>query len=154
MIKLWLTGVYIIIFLISAQKHRLWVLVWTASPRRFWRIPTIYALSRIWKISEFLSENFLFLVVKFSRCLNRRVFVLGTFFFVAAQLSLITEQTSKNARSKRANKTSLARQLFCQNWNETLPIYIVHCGDYVFSLKWVNVLYNRLVHIYLLVQHY
>ena len=33
-IKLGFTGVYII-FLISAQKHSLWVLVRTASPRRF-----------------------------------------------------------------------------------------------------------------------
>ena len=38
------TRVYII-FLISAQKHRLWVLVRTASPRRFYRVPTIYVLS-------------------------------------------------------------------------------------------------------------
>ena len=33
-VKLGFTGVYII-FLISAQKHRLWVPVRTASPRRF-----------------------------------------------------------------------------------------------------------------------
>ena len=33
-VKLRFTGVYII-FLISAQKHRMWVLVRTASPRRF-----------------------------------------------------------------------------------------------------------------------
>ena len=33
-VKLGFTGVYII-FLISAQNHRLWVLVRTASPRRF-----------------------------------------------------------------------------------------------------------------------
>ena len=33
-VKLGFTGVYII-FLISAQKHKLWVLVRTASPRRF-----------------------------------------------------------------------------------------------------------------------
>ena len=33
-VKLGCTGVYII-FLISAQRHRLWVLVRTASPRRF-----------------------------------------------------------------------------------------------------------------------
>ena len=33
-VKLGFTGVYII-FLISAQKNRLWVLVGTASPRRF-----------------------------------------------------------------------------------------------------------------------
>ena len=39
-LKLGLTGVYII-FLISAQKHRLWVLVRTAS-----LVPTIYVLSR------------------------------------------------------------------------------------------------------------
>ena len=31
----------------------------------------------IWKMSEFLSENFQFLVVKFSIYLNRRVFVMG-----------------------------------------------------------------------------
>ena len=53
-VRLGFTGVYII-FLISAQKHRLWVPVRTASPRR----------------------NFQFLVVKFSIYLNRRVFVMG-----------------------------------------------------------------------------
>ena len=44
-VKLGFTGVYIIL-LISTQKHRLWVLVRTASPRRFKRVPTIYVLSR------------------------------------------------------------------------------------------------------------
>ena len=44
-VKLGFTGVYII-FLISAQKHRLWVLIRTASPRRFQCVPTIYVLSR------------------------------------------------------------------------------------------------------------
>ena len=44
-------------------------------PRR--RIPTIYVLSRNMKnIGIFLSENFYFLVVKFSIYLNRRVFVM------------------------------------------------------------------------------
>ena len=76
MIKLRFTGVYII-FLISAQKHRLWVLVRTASPRRFYQVPTIYVLSRNMKnIRIFLSENFQFLVVKISMYLNRRVFVM------------------------------------------------------------------------------
>ena len=76
MVKLGFTGVYII-FLISAQKHRLWVLVRTASARRFLRVPTIYVLSRNMKnISVFLSENFQFLEVKFSIYLNRRVFVM------------------------------------------------------------------------------
>ena len=55
-VKLGFTGVYIIFF-ISAQKHRLWVLVRTAS-------------------ASFLSENFQFLEVKFSIYLNRRVFVM------------------------------------------------------------------------------
>ena len=76
-VKLGFTGVYII-FLISAQKHRLWVLVRTASPRRFWRVPTIYVLSRNLKNIRFffLSENLYFLVVKCSVYLNRHVFVM------------------------------------------------------------------------------
>ena len=37
-VKQWFTGVYIILF-ISAQKHRLWVLVRTASARRFNEYP-------------------------------------------------------------------------------------------------------------------
>ena len=41
------TGVYII--LISHQKYRLWVLVRIESPRRFYRVPTIYVLSRSMK---------------------------------------------------------------------------------------------------------
>ena len=47
-VKLGFTRVYII-FLIFAQKHRLWVLVGTASSRRFQRVPTIYVLSRSMK---------------------------------------------------------------------------------------------------------
>ena len=38
-------------------------------------ISTIYVLSRNMKISEFLSENFQFLVVKFSVYLNRFIFI-------------------------------------------------------------------------------
>ena len=65
-VKLGFTGVYIIL-LISAQKHRLWVLVRTAS--MFW--------AKIWKISRILYlKNFQFLVVNFSIYLNRRVFVM------------------------------------------------------------------------------
>ena len=74
-VKLGFTGVYII-FLISAQKHRLWVLVRTALSRRFSRVPTIYVLSRYEKYQSFLSENSQFLEVKFSIYLNRRVFVM------------------------------------------------------------------------------
>ena len=54
LVKLGFTGVHII-SLISAQKHRLWVLVRTASPRRFLRVLTIYVLSRNMKnITVFL----------------------------------------------------------------------------------------------------
>ena len=44
-VKLGFTGVYIF-FLIFAPKQRLWVLVRTASVRRFKRAPTIYVLSK------------------------------------------------------------------------------------------------------------
>ena len=81
-VKLGFTGVYIICF-IFAQKHRLWVLVRTTSPRRFYRVPTIHVLSRhmktIWVLFflfVFLSENFQFLEVKVSIYLNWRVFVM------------------------------------------------------------------------------
>ena len=79
-VKLGFTGVYII-FVISAQKHRLWVLVRTASARRFKREPTIYILSRNMKnIRIFYLENCHFLVVKFSVYLNRRVFVMRSLY--------------------------------------------------------------------------
>ena len=64
MVKLGFTGVYII-FLIFAQKHRLWVLVRTTEEM---------FLSRNMKnIKVFLTENFQILEVKFSVYLNRRV---------------------------------------------------------------------------------
>ena len=57
-VKLGFTGVYII-FLISAQKHRLWILVRIASARRFYRVSTIYVFEQIYeKYQSFLSENF------------------------------------------------------------------------------------------------
>ena len=75
-VKLGFTGVCII-FLISAQKHRLWVLVRTASARRFYRVPTIYVLSRNMKnIRMFYLKNCHFFGVKFSVYLNRHVFVM------------------------------------------------------------------------------
>ena len=49
-----------IIFLISAQKHRLWVLVRTTSPRRSNEYPESMFWVEIRKMSEFLSENFHF----------------------------------------------------------------------------------------------
>ena len=70
-VKLGFTGVYII-FLISAQNIDCG---YSLEPPH--RVPTIYVLSRIKKnIRIFSSENFHFLVVKFSIYLNRRVFVM------------------------------------------------------------------------------
>ena len=47
------------IFLMSAQKHRLWVLVRTASARRFLRIPTICFKQKYEKYQSFLPEHFI-----------------------------------------------------------------------------------------------
>ena len=55
----------------------MWVVVRIASPRRFYRVPTIYVLRRIYE--KYLKKIYLknqFLEVKFSAYLNRRVFVI------------------------------------------------------------------------------
>ena len=59
----------------SAQKHRLWVFVRTASANEY---HNLCFEQNYEKISEFLSEKFPFLVVKFSMYLNWRVFVMMT----------------------------------------------------------------------------
>ena len=69
-VKLGFTGVYII-FLISAQKHRLLVLVRTASVSENIRI--------------FYLKIFLFWVVKFSIYLNRRIFAISFIFLVTVE---------------------------------------------------------------------
>ena len=77
-VKLGFTGVYII-FLISAQNHRLWYSL--EPPRRGGsnEYPQSMFLSRNKKkYQSFLSEKFQFLEVKFSMYLNRRVFVMST----------------------------------------------------------------------------
>ena len=75
-VKLEITGVYII-FLISAQKHRLWYSL--EPPRRGGsnEYPQSMFWAEIWKKKnqKFLSENF-HLVVKFSKYMKRRVFVM------------------------------------------------------------------------------
>ena len=65
-----------LIFLISAQKHTLWYSL--EPPRRdgSTEYPQSMFWAEMWKISEFLSENFHILVVKFSVYLNRHVFVM------------------------------------------------------------------------------
>ena len=69
-VKLGFTGVYII-FLISAQKHRLWVDEAVLTSTHNMCFEQIYE-----KYQKFLSENFHFLVGKFSVYLNRYVFVM------------------------------------------------------------------------------
>ena len=77
-VELGFTGVYII-FLTSAQNTDCGYLIelphWGSSnaylQSTFW--------AEIWKLSEFLSENFPFLVVKFSIYLNRGVFIMDIF---------------------------------------------------------------------------
>ena len=79
-VKLGFTGVNII-FLISAQKHRLLVLVRSTHNLCFEQ--------KCEKISEFLSENFQFLEMKFSIHLNRRVFrndIVLPFYLGTAQM--------------------------------------------------------------------
>ena len=62
------------IFLIFDPKHRFWVLVRTASPRRF---PTIYVMNKnIKNIRIFTDENFQFLQLKKFCTLHGPVFVM------------------------------------------------------------------------------
>ena len=72
-VKLGFTGVYII-FLISAQKHTLWVLVRTASMRWFYRVPTIYVLSR----NKKKYQNFYLKTFRFCWC-NFQYIWIGVF---------------------------------------------------------------------------
>ena len=71
-VKLGFTGVYII-FLISAQKHRLWVLVRTASLSTH----NLCFEQKYEKLQRFLSGIFQFLKVKFSTYLHRHVFLMA-----------------------------------------------------------------------------
>ena len=101
-VKLGFTGVYII-FLNSAHKHRLWVLVRTASSRRFERVPTTCVLSRNMKnIRIFLSENFDFMAVKFSVYLNRHVFVMRFYSVRKAQYHEIRTNALVKSQFKTA----------------------------------------------------
>ena len=66
-------------FLISAQKHRMWVTVRTASTV----LTSTHNLcfeQKFEKYQRFLYENFQFLEVKFSIYLNRCVFVMSNNF--------------------------------------------------------------------------
>ena len=72
--KFGFTGVYII-FNIAAQKHcgySLELSCWGGSNE----YPKSIFWAEIWTLSEFLSENFHFLLVKFLNYLNRLVFIM------------------------------------------------------------------------------
>ena len=79
-VKLGFTGVYIILFILLKNIDFGYSL---EPPRRGSsnEYPKSMFWAEIWKISEFLSENFPFLVVKFSIYLNRRVFVMKCSLF-------------------------------------------------------------------------
>ena len=108
-VKLEFTGVYII-FLISAQKHRLWVLVRTASSRRFLRVPTIYVLSR--NIKKY------------------QIFFIGNISFFGGKIFSIFEQTCF-----RSEVNILTFRL--KRFDKLLPTYkiseILHPTSYLFS---------------------
>ena len=107
-VKLGLTEVCII-FLISSHKHRLWVLVRTASMRRFWRVPTIYVLSRNMKnIRIYFLKICHFLVVEFSVYLNRRVFVMNIWKLYTCISRTMRKRYSVHMRTA---KTELISQL-------------------------------------------
>ena len=78
-VKLGFTGVYII-FLISAQNIDCGYSLEPPRQDGSNEYPQFMFWANIWKISEFLYENFQFLVVKLSIYLNRRVFVMNNRF--------------------------------------------------------------------------
>ena len=84
----------------TAQKHRFWVLVRTASPRRSKEYQQSIFWAEIWKISECLSENFQFLEVKFSIYLNRRVFVMSWTSFILFLVLESSEDSDYNAQAE------------------------------------------------------
>ena len=75
-VKLGFTGV-VIIFLISAQNIDCGYSLELPLQGGSNEYPQSMFWAEIWKISEFLSENFHFLVVKFSVYLNRHVFIMS-----------------------------------------------------------------------------
>ena len=99
-VKLGFTGVYII-FLISAQNIDCGYSFETPCQGGSNEYPESMFWAEIWKnIRVFLSENFQVLEVKFSLCLNRRVFVMQTILtglpsLKVCRFSLIPYRTAK-----------------------------------------------------------
>ena len=121
-VKLGFTGVHII-FLILLKKHRLWVLVRTASSGRFYRVPTIYVLSRNMKnIRIFCLKIFLFLVVKSSIYTNRRVFVMEHAHLTTWVNTVDLDQMPQNSASDQDDHRLPLTQPF---WKQHGPVEIV-----------------------------
>ena len=117
-VKLGFTRLYTIC-LISAQKHRLWVLVRT--PLMFW--------AEIWKLPKFFIGKFSFVfVVKFSIHFNRRVFVM--------RLKTKTHLISMSLSCMPVNLAFLLSRLPCEclffspDHYENTPIYQIYWKFY------------------------
>ena len=91
LVKLGFTEVNII-FLISAQKYRLWVLVRTAEAVLM-STHNLCFEQKYEKYQNFLSEIFHFLVVKFSLYLNRDVFVMVCLEYMSREDCACTQCT-------------------------------------------------------------
>ena len=95
------TGVYwgIHFFLIFASKHRLLVLVRTASLRRFYSVPTIYVLSKNMKnITIFHLKIIIFTAVKYHSILHGHIGVMPrrTVFGYHGGISSLLKESSGN----------------------------------------------------------
>ena len=118
-VKLGFTGIYII-FLISAQKHRLWVFVRTALARQFYRVPTIYVLSRsmknirifIWKFSYLWWWNFQYIWIGVFSCCYEETLTLIDISFMKTMKSLVK---LKNTLLPQQLKWHTLRKQACSN---------------------------------------
>ena len=100
----------------------MWVLVRAASQRQFKRVPTFYVLrSNMKNIRFVLSENFPFLVVKFSIYLNTCVFVM-----------LYTWYSHTDTAAKYANNTVAAYKV-------TFQSLILKEAFTIFSWFWLQI---------------
>ena len=81
-------------FLIFALKQRLWVLVRTAPVRRFYRVPTIYVLSKNKKIiTIFHLQIIFFTAVQNCSILHGHVCVMGMrYFMLCITASILRKQ--------------------------------------------------------------
>ena len=134
-VKLGFTGVYII-FSYFCLKHRMWVLVRTASSRRLERVPTIYILSRYMKnIRIFICKFSVFGGEIFSINLNKRVFVMLVRIFTGLILD------SQGCKISPCGLCRLIRMCGCASLFESRWTH--RARRYVFSGCVSNILFHR-----------